>query len=140
MMQPPPRGSARRTPAVTRFALTHPWVALTGWAAVVLVLAGIGLGIDGKLSTGGLQVSNSESSRARALIGGNFGDSATLPVLLRGPRAEVKTQGQALATALASRPGVRVLSPWSTSSGRNALRPSGDRALLLLSEGTGRSS
>ncbi|MEY2515354.1 MAG: putative drug exporter of the superfamily, partial [bacterium] len=35
-------------------------------------------------------------------------------------------------TALAKRPGVRVLSPWSASSGRSALRPSRDRALLQL--------
>ena len=78
-------------------------------------------------------MSNSESSRARALIGGNFGDTATIPVLLRGPRAAVKTQGKALATRLAKRPGLRVLSPWTASSGRSALRPSSDRALLLVS-------
>ena len=97
------------------------------------MLGVIGLGIDGRLSASGLQVAGSESSQARALIGGNFGDSATIPVLLRGPRADVKSQGKALVTRLSKRPGVRVLSPWSTSSGHTALRPSGDRALLLLS-------
>ncbi|HEV2058674.1 MAG TPA: MMPL family transporter, partial [Solirubrobacteraceae bacterium] len=132
-MQPPSGGSDRPAPALTRFAATYPWAVLTAWVTVVVVLGVIGLGIDSRLSAGGLQVSGSESSRASALIGGNFGDAATVPVLLRGPRADVKTQGKALATTLAKRPGVRVLSPWTTSSGRTSLRPSGDRALLLLS-------
>lgn len=100
---------------------------LSVWLVVVALLGVAGLGIDGRLSAGGLEVSNSESSRARALIGGSFGDSATVPVLLRGPRATVKTQGKALVTALSKRPGVRVLSPWSASSGRSALRPPRDR-------------
>jgi RND superfamily putative drug exporter len=106
---------------------------LSAWLAVVAILGVVGLGIDGRLSSGGLQVKGSESAHARALIGGNFGDSASVPILLRGPRGDVKKQGKALAAALSQRPGVRVLSPWSASSGRSALRPSSDRALLLLS-------
>lgn len=129
----PQSGGGRRTPALTRFAVTYPWAVLSAWIAIVVVLGVVGLGIDSRLSASGLQVSNSESSKARALIGGNFGDAATVPVLLRGPRAEVKTQGKALVTRLSKRPGVRVVSPWSTSSGRTALRPDGERALVLLS-------
>ena len=132
-MQPHSSGDGGPAPALTRIAVTHPWAVLSAWIAIVAVLGVIGLGIDGKLSAGGLQVSGSESSHARALIGGNFGDSATVPVLLRGPRADVKRQGKALTATLAKRPGIRVLSPWTTSSGRTALRPAGDRALLLLS-------
>jgi RND superfamily putative drug exporter len=105
---------------------------LSVWLAVVAILGVVGLGIESRLSAGGLQVSNSESAHARALIGGNFGDSSTVPVLLRGPRADVKRQGKELVGRLAKRPGVRVLSPWSASSGQSALRPSRDRALLLL--------
>ena len=137
-MQPSSDGRGRSAPAPTRFAVKNPWAVLSAWLVVVAVLAVVGLGIDGRLSTGGLHVANSESDQARSLIGGNFGDAATVPVLLRGPRADVKSQGKALATTLARRPGVRVLSPWSASSGRSALRPSDDRALLLLSiSGTG---
>ena len=132
-MQPHSSGDGGPVPALTRLAVTHPWAVLSAWIAVVAVLGVIGLGIDGKLSAGGLQVNNSESSHAREMIGGNFGDSATVPVLLRGPRADVKRQGKALTATLAKRPGIRVLSPWTTSSGRTALRPAADRALLLLS-------
>ncbi len=132
-MQPPSGGTGRPTPAPTRFAVRYPWAVLTAWVSAVVVLGVIGLGIDSRLSAGGLQVSGSESAQARALIGGNFGDSATVPVLLRGPRADVKSQGKALAGSLARRPGVRVLSPWTASAGRTTLRPSDDRALLLLS-------
>jgi RND superfamily putative drug exporter len=128
----PSSGGHRPVPAYTRFASTHPWAVLSVWLVVVALLGVAGLGIDGRLSAGGLQVSNSESSRARTLIGGSFGDSATVPVLLRGPRATVKKQGKQLVSALSKRPGVRVLSPWSASSGRSALRPSRDRALVLL--------
>jgi RND superfamily putative drug exporter len=132
-MQPHSSGDGGPVPALTRLAVTQPWVVLSAWIAIVAVLGVIGLGIDGKLSAGGLQVSNSESSHAREMIGGNFGDSATVPVLLRGPRADVKRQGKELTATLAKRPGIRVLSPWTTSSGSTALRPTGDRALLLLS-------
>ncbi len=93
-MQPHSGGSDRPTPALTRFAVTYPWAVLSAWVAIVVVLGVVGLGIDSRLSAGGLQVSGSESSRARALLGGNFGDAATVPVLLRGPRAEVKLQGK----------------------------------------------
>jgi RND superfamily putative drug exporter len=105
---------------------------LSAWLAIVAVLAVAGLGISSRLSSAGLEVSNSESARAHALIGGNFGEASTVAVLLQGPRAAVKTQGKQLASRLAGRPGVRVLSPWSASSGRSSLRPSSDRALLLL--------
>src|SRR4051812_5335273 len=132
-MQPLSGGGDRPTPALTRFAVSYPWAVLTAWISIAVVLGVIGLGIDSRLSASSLQVSGSESSRARALIGGNFGDSATIPVLLRGPRADVKSQGKALVTRLSKRPGVRVISPWSTSAGRSALRPSSDRALVLLS-------
>ena len=131
-MQPLSGGRRHHAPALTRVAIRHPWAVLSAWLVIVAALAVIGLGIESRLSPSALQVSNSESARARALIGGNFGDSATVPVLLRGPRAAVKTQGKALAASLSRRPGVRVLSPWSASSGRSALRPGGDRALLLL--------
>ncbi|HUR85048.1 MAG TPA: MMPL family transporter [Solirubrobacteraceae bacterium] len=132
-MQPPSGGRGQHTPAITRFALAHPWAVLTTWLSIVAILGVVGLGIDGKLSAAGLNVKGSESSRAAELIGGNFGDSATLPILLRGPRADVKRQGRRLAARLADRPGMRVLSPWTSSSGRSALRPSSDRALLLIS-------
>ncbi|MEA2139766.1 MAG: putative drug exporter of the superfamily [Solirubrobacteraceae bacterium] len=130
-MQPSSSGH-RSISARARFAATHPWAVLSVWLVVVALLGTAGLGIDGRLSAGGLQVSNSESSRARTLIGGSFGDAATLPVLLRGPRVAVKRQGKKLVHALSKRPGVRVLSPWSASSGKSALRPSRGRALLLL--------
>ncbi len=135
-MQPPSGRSGRSgraAPALTRLALTRPRVVLAVWLAAVAALGIVGLGIDGRLSASGLRVSNSESSRALALIGGNFNDSATIPVLLRGPRAAVETQGRALAVTLARRPGIRVLSPWTAASGGAALRPSRDHALLLLS-------
>lgn len=134
-MQPqrPSSGRSRHAPGFTRVALRHPWAVLSAWLVVVAVLTVVGLGIDGRLSASGLQVSDSESAQARTLIGGNFGDSATVPVLLVGPRADVKRQGKALAQRLSQRPGVRVISPWSSSSGRSALRPAGDRALILLS-------
>ena len=101
-MQPPPGGRESNTPAITRFALAHPWAVLTTWISIVAVLGVIGLGIDDRLSAGGLQVTGSESAKAGQLIGGNFGDSATVPILLRGPRADVKRQGRKLAARLAA--------------------------------------
>ena len=128
----PSSGGHRPVPAHARFATTHPWAVLSAWLVIVALLGVAGLGIDGRLSARGLEVASSESSQARALIGNSFGDSATVAVLLRGPRATVKRQGRMLVTALSKRPGVRVLSPWSASSGKSALRPSRGKALLLL--------
>jgi len=65
-MQPLSGGSDRPVPALTRFATTYPLAVLTAWVSAVLVLGVIGLGIDSRLSAGGLQVSGSESSKARA--------------------------------------------------------------------------
>jgi RND superfamily putative drug exporter len=132
-MQPSSGRPGRAAPALTRLAVTRPRVVLAVWLAAVAVLGIVGLGVDGRLSASGLRVSDSESSRALDLIGGNFNDSATIPILLRGPRAAVETQGKALAVTLARRPGIRVLSPWSATSGGAALRPSRAHALLLLS-------
>ncbi len=120
-------------PAPTRLALLHPRAALSAWLAVVAVLAVVGFGVGNHLSPSGLTVGGSESARAHALTGASFDDGATVPVLLRGPRAAVKSQGRALARKLAGRPGVRVLSPWTRSAGPTPLRPTRDRALLLVS-------
>lgn len=73
-MQPPFGGHGSSVPATTRFASTHPRAVLSIWLAVVALFGVAGLGIESRLSAGGLQVSNSESAHARALIGGNFGD------------------------------------------------------------------
>ncbi len=131
-MQRPTGGDPRPPLAPTRFALSHPRAALGAWLAAVCLLTVLGLGIERHLSPSTFSVGGSESEHARALVGANFDDGATVPVLLRGPRADVKRQGRALAARLERRSGVSVLSPWA-SSGRSPLRPSGDTALLLLS-------
>lgn len=64
-MQASSRAGHRPAPAITRFAVTRPWVALTAWLAMAAALAAIGLGIDGRLSSGTLQV-EVRSRRVRA--------------------------------------------------------------------------
>ena len=120
-----PRPHSRASPCAPR-------AALAGWLATVVVLGVVGLGVDGHLSASGLKVGGSESDRARTLVGASFDDGATVPVLLRGPRAEVKTQGRALARRL-QRPRRAGAQPVERRRAALTLRPSRDRALLLVS-------
>jgi RND superfamily putative drug exporter len=117
--------------AVTGVAVRRPKVTLAAWAALVLVLGLAGRDVGDRLTQSALTIPGTESSAAIERYQQNFGDSVTMPVLLRGPAEALDRQGPALARALDREPGVRVLSAWDEAQGRNPLRPAPDRALLL---------
>lgn len=99
--------------------------------AVLLVLAAIGSGVEGKLKAASLTVTGTESSRGDALLRENFGDSAPFAILLQGPAAEIESQGPRLVAVLRREPDVSTISPWDRGIGLDGLRPSPRTALIL---------
>lgn len=105
-----------------RRAVTHPRLTLAIWAAVVGVLALLGLGVADRLHRSSLEIPGTASSDAVELARDHFGEGTTLVVLLRGPRGELERQRDRLAATLEQRRGLAVL----------PLRPGPGRSLLVL--------
>jgi putative drug exporter of the RND superfamily len=116
---------------LARFAIRRPVLVLVSWALAVSVLAAVGWGVEQKLVPTTLSVPGTESYRWKQLMEGHLGEPAA--VLLRGPPDEVDRQGSRLARALLRRHHTRALSPWSGVSEAKRLRPSPDKAVIVLS-------
>jgi putative drug exporter of the RND superfamily len=108
--------------------------ALIGFAAVLvscLVLGGLGLRVEDRLSPTSLEVPGTAASNGETLAESHFGDSSPFAVLLRGPAAAIDRQGPRLVEALRGQGGVSVISPWDRGS-MEALRPAPRRSLVLV--------
>jgi len=97
---------------------------------VLVVLGALGAGVEGKLSPTSLNIPDTPSSRANAILREHFGDSAPFVILLRGPAAELDRQGPALIRTLRRDPAVTTLSPWDLGSVQR-LRPTPSRAIVI---------
>jgi putative drug exporter of the RND superfamily len=115
---------------LAQFAVRRPAVVLICWGIGVLILAGIGRGVEEKLLPTQLLVPGTETDRWHDLRKGHFGEDAA--VLLRGPKEAIDRQGPPLARALANRENTRAISPWSAGEEAERLRPSGEQALIVL--------
>ena len=104
---------------------------LVSWTLAVSVLAAVGRDVEQKLVPTTLSVPGTESYRWKQLMEGHLGEPAA--VLLRGPPNELDRQGSRLARALLRRQHTRALSPWSGVSEAKRLRPSPDKAVIVLS-------
>jgi RND superfamily putative drug exporter len=110
--------------------LRHPRRVL---AVAALVFAGLGIlgaGLGEKLSPSTLDIPGTSTSHATELLREHFGDSATFPILLRGPAAAIDRQGPELVRVLRRDPRVTTLSPWDRGSVAR-LRPGPRRALII---------
>jgi putative drug exporter of the RND superfamily len=115
---------------LAQFAIRRPVLVLVSWALAVSVLAAVGRGVEQKLVPTTLSVPGTESYRWKELMEGHLGEPAA--VLLRGPPREIDRQGPRLARALLQRQHTRALSPWSGVSEAKRLRPSPDKAVIVL--------
>ena len=135
---PKPRAWERAPSLSHRRELSHgprappPRATLLAWAVAIGVLALAGTTVMGQIAPSSLSVQGSQSAQFDSLYRSEFGSSAFVPVLLRGPRAAVDAQGPAVARALAKLPHARVLSPWSDRAPAR-LRPDRRTALIALS-------
>ena len=109
---------------------------LAACLAVLVVLAGIGAGVEERLTRSDLVVPGSKSAEARELAKKHFGESHSLVVMVEGPRKAVDAQGAQLAEKLDSHPQLAAIGPWARGSARE-LRP-GERparSILIRAEG-----
>jgi RND superfamily putative drug exporter len=105
---------------------------LAALAVPIVLLALLGLGLDGRLSPSSLNIPGTEASRANAMLEAHFGPSAPFPILLQGPPAALDRQGPRLVRALRAEPGVTTLSPWDRGDVAR-LRP-GPRSALIVAD------
>jgi RND superfamily putative drug exporter len=99
--------------------------------ALVVLLGGLGTGVESSLEPTSLSVPGSASARGETLLRAHFGNSAPFAVLLRGPADALNRQGPALVAALRRDPRVTTLSPWDKGA-LDRLRPAPGRALVLV--------
>jgi RND superfamily putative drug exporter len=108
------------------------WSTLIAWGVAIAVLTFLGAGITERLAPMSLEVPGTPSSRAEAMLRARFGNTIPIAILLRGPPAQLDSQGQRLVAALRGIPQVQVLSPWDPSSTMSSLRPEPGAAFVLV--------
>ena len=116
--------------------MRRPRRTLAALAVPIVLLALLGLGLDGRLSPSSLNIPGTEASRGNELLEAHFGPSAPFPILLQGPAKALDRQGPRLVRALRARPGVTTLSPWDRGDVAR-LRPSPRSALIVADFHTG---
>lgn len=113
-------------------SVRRPHVVLAVAALVLSVLGLMGLRIEGQLKPNSLSVPGTESWRAGEMLRDHFGESAPFAILLQGPSRAIDRQGPSLVRALQRNPKVTTVSPWSQVGPLVQLRPSKNRALILV--------
>ncbi|HEY8304251.1 MAG TPA: MMPL family transporter [Solirubrobacteraceae bacterium] len=108
------------------------WSTLIAWAVAIALLALLGTGIAGRLAPMSLEVPGTPSSRAEAMLRARFGNTIPIAILLKGPPAQVDTQGRQLVSELRGISQVQVLSPWDQGSTMSSLRPQPGAAFVLV--------
>ena len=126
------RGNAARGAAGGRGSvlLRRPWRVLAASFAIFVVLGGLGLDVEEKLSPTTLEIPGTSSARSNQLLREHFGESSPFVILLRGPAAALDRQGPELIRALRRDPTVTTLSPWDRGSVQR-LRPGPRRAIVI---------
>ena len=108
------------------------WSTLIAWAVAIAVLTLLGTGITERLAPMSLEVPGTPSSRAEAMLRAKFGNTIPIAILLRGPPAQVDSQGRRLVSELRGMRQVQVLSPWDRSNTVSSLRPEPGAAFVLV--------
>ena len=114
-------------------AIRRPKLALALAALVTIALGLIGLGVDRSLSPSVTIAPGTQSAIAEQLATARFGPTQLVPVLLRGPKAQLDRQGPRLVRDLAKRPDTRVLSAWDAGTASAGLRPNANAAMIIVS-------
>src|SRR5207248_11223269 len=114
-----------------RAAIARPKLLLGAWAAVMLALAALGIGVEGRLHRQDLVVPGTPSAAAAQLAKKHFGDSQNLVVMLEGPPGRLAAPTRNVASALDRPPRVDTIGPWAPGAGRE-LHPSPTRSVVLV--------
>lgn len=117
---------------LTSAALGRPKLVVALWVVGVVVLGLVGLQAQDRVTQTSLVLPGAPSADAEQMAIREFGEGSIMPILLRGPQPQLDRQGKAVVSALRSRPGSQVLSPWDRGADRELLRPKPGTALIVL--------
>jgi RND superfamily putative drug exporter len=106
------------------------------WVVAVLMLAFLGRDLDNRLNTHAILIDGTETKRAHEIAIREFGNDYSLMVMLRGPQADVESQGEALAERLAAKRDNLVISPWGSGAVPDLSPRPGVGALLVRVKGS----
>jgi putative drug exporter of the RND superfamily len=124
-----------------QFVYRHARLVLVLAGAALVVVAVLGVGAFSKLTGGGFQDPNAESTKAQKLVDDKFGGSTNLVLLVHAKSGDadtpaVRAAGTRLAAALTAEPDVHnVASYWTT--GAPALRSTDGRDALIAAHVAG---
>jgi putative drug exporter of the RND superfamily len=122
--------------AIASFVIGRSRLVIAIWLAAVCVLGFLGRNLDRELTIRPLYIDGTSSKLAHDIALREFGNDNQMIVLLRGPQAVVKRQGQELADGLEAVPRILVVSPWARGATVEGLNPRpGVAALLVRSDG-----
>jgi putative drug exporter of the RND superfamily len=118
--------------SLAKFSIRRPKTALVGWVVVAVLLSVLGISVDHYVSPQ-VNASKTQSYNAQQLTDARFGPTQNLPILLKGPKAQLDKQGPKLVAALVKRGNTRVLSAWDAGTAGAGLRPKPTAALVIAS-------
>jgi putative drug exporter of the RND superfamily len=118
---------------LAHLSIRRPKLMLAFWVAFAAVFVAIGLGVTDRLSPTMTFVPGTESTHAEDLAEAEFGPATQVAILLIGSEDELNKQGPVLVRRLAARDDTRVLSAWDAGETGEALRPSGNEAMIVAS-------
>jgi RND superfamily putative drug exporter len=102
------------------------------WIVAVFALGFAARNIEDELTIHPPFVDGTASKRAHELSQREFGGDNAVVVMLRGPHAEVESQGRDLAARLDARPRMLAISPWARGAQIEGLNPSPGVAAIVV--------
>lgn len=102
------------------------------WIVAVAALAIEGRNLDRELTIHPPLIEGTASKRAHEISQQEFGGDNAMVVMLRGPQAEVESQGRDLARRLEAMPRTLTISPWVRGGKIDGLSPSPGVAAIVI--------
>src|SRR4051812_44864462 len=112
-------------------ALARPKLVLVAWGVATLLLAAIGLGVEGRLHRQDLVVPGTKSAAAAELAKKHFGDTKTLAVMPEAPQAALAKTTRQTAARPDALPRTDTIGPGAPGAGKR-LHPSPTRTVVLV--------
>jgi RND superfamily putative drug exporter len=129
------RGRSRRSGvllAIARAATGRSRLVVAIWIVIVAALAFVGRDLDSELGIHPLYIDGTGSKRAHEIAVHEFDSDYAMVVMLRGPHAQIESQGRRLAASLEAMPHTLVVAPWAGGGTIDGLSPSPNVAALIV--------
>jgi putative drug exporter of the RND superfamily len=130
-MSPPSRRAAVLS-AIAGVSTRRSRLLVCIWIGIVGVLAFVGRNLDHELGIHPLLVDGSGAKRAHEISLKEFGSDYAMVVMLRGPHAQIESQGRRLAATFEANPRMLVVTPWAGGGTIDGLSPSPNVATLIV--------